>query len=167
VMVRVPDSRFLFIRPEGGSAAFRKNIGDAFEEHGVSASRLDFEAVRGTHLPHYNRIDIALDSCPHTGGTTTCESLWMGVPTVTLIGPSFFERLSYSNLSNAGLSDLCARTPEQYVEIAARLAADRPRRAALRPGLRAQIRAHPLGQPQRWVRHFEEAALRAVAAVSQ
>jgi predicted O-linked N-acetylglucosamine transferase (SPINDLY family) len=165
-MRQVPGSRFLLIRPEGGSAAFRKNIGDAFEEHGVAADRLQFEPVRGTHLPHYNRIDIALDSCPHTGGTTTCESLWMGVPTVTLIGPSFFERLSYSNLSNAGLGDLCARTPEQYVEIAAKLAADRPRRAALRQGLRAQIRAHPLGQAQRWVRNFEDAAARAVAAVS-
>lgn len=166
-MTQVPGSRFLLIRPEGGSAAFRKNIGDAFEEHGVAAGRIDFEPVRGTHLPHYNRIDIALDSCPHTGGTTTCESLWMGVPTVTLIGPSFFERLSYSNLSNAGLGDLCARTREQYVEIAAKLAADRPRRAALRQGLRAQIRAHPLGQAQRWVRNFEDAAARAVAAVSQ
>jgi len=166
-MMRVPGSRFLLIRPEGGSAAFRKNIADAFEQHGVAASRLDFEPVRGTHLPHYNRIDIALDSCPHTGGTTTCESLWMGVPTVTLIGPSFFERLSYSNLTNAGLGDLCARTPEQYVEIAAQLAADRPRRLALRHGLRAQIRAHPLGQAQRWVRNFENEAARAVAAVSQ
>jgi tetratricopeptide (TPR) repeat protein len=165
-MTRVPGSRFLLIRPEGGSAAFRKNIADAFAEHGVAADRLMFEPVRGTHLPHYNRIDIALDSCPHTGGTTTCESLWMGVPTVTLIGPSFFERLSYSNLSNAGLGDLCARTPEQYVEIAAQLAADRPRRLALRHGLRGQIRAHPLGQAQRWVRNFEDAAARAVAAVS-
>ena len=120
--------------------------------------------MRGTHLPHYTRLALPLDSCPHTGGTTTCESLWMGVPTVTLIGPSFFERLSYSNLTNAGLGDLCARTPEQYVEIAATLAADRPRRASLRHGLRAQIRAHPLGQAQRWVRHFEDAAARAVAA---
>src|SRR5262249_46989517 len=83
-MLQVPCSRFLFVRPEGGSAAFRKNIGDAFERHGVSAGRLDFEPVRGNHMPHYNRIDIALDTCPQTGGTTTCQSLWMGVPTVTL-----------------------------------------------------------------------------------
>src|SRR5262249_26504607 len=164
VMTQVSDSRFLFTRREGGSAASRKNLGVASGQPGGAAGRLDFVPVRGTHLPHYNRIDIALDSCPHTGGTTTCESLWMGVPTVTLIGPAFFERLSYSNLSNAGLGDLCARTPEQYVEIAATLAADRPRRAALRHGLRAQIRAHPLGQPQRWVRHFEEAAVQAAAA---
>ncbi|NJO38974.1 MAG: HlyD family efflux transporter periplasmic adaptor subunit, partial [Rhizobiales bacterium] len=102
VMAAVPDSRFLFIRPEGGSAAFRTNIGQAFESHGIAAARIFYAPVRGTHLPYYNKIDIALDTGPHTGGTTTCESLWMGVPTVTLIGPSFFERLSYSNLSNAG-----------------------------------------------------------------
>lgn len=163
VMAGVPDSRFLFIRPEGGSAAFRANIGQAFESHGIAAARLFYAPVRGTHLPHYNKIDIALDTTPHTGGTTTCETLWMGVPTVTLIGPSFFERLSYSNLSNAGLADLCARTPDEYVDIALRLAADRERRRTLRHGLRAQIRAHPLGRPDRWVRNFIDVAERAVA----
>jgi predicted O-linked N-acetylglucosamine transferase (SPINDLY family) len=164
VMAAVPDSRFLFIRPEGGSAAFRTNIGQAFESHGIAAARIFYAPVRGTHLPYYNKIDIALDTSPHTGGTTTCESLWMGVPTVTLIGPSFFERLSYSNLSNAGLGDLCARTPEDYVDIALRLAADRERRRTLRHGLRAQIRAHPLGQADRWVRNFIGVAERTVAA---
>ncbi|MGH6927155.1 MAG: tetratricopeptide repeat protein, partial [Dongiaceae bacterium] len=164
VMAGVPESRFLFIRPEGGSAAFRASIGQAFESHGIAAGRIFYAPVRGTHLPHYNKIDIALDTTPHTGGTTTCESLWMGVPTVTLIGPSFFERLSYSNLSNAGLADLCANTPDEYVDIALRLAADRERRRTLRHGLRAQIRAHPLGRPDRWVRNFEAAVERTVAA---
>jgi len=164
VMTGIPDSRFLFIRPEGGSAAFRNNIGAAFEHHGVAASRIYYAPVRGSHLPYYNRIDVALDTSPHTGGTTTCESLWMGVPTVTLIGPSFFERLSYSNLSNAGLGDFCATTPEHYVEIALRLAGDRERRRSLRHGLRAQIRAHPLGQAERWVRNFEATVAHAVSA---
>jgi protein O-GlcNAc transferase len=164
VMTQVPESRFLFIRPEGGSAAFRRNIGEAFERHGVAADRLEFAAVRGAHMPHYNRIDVALDTAPHTGGTTTCESLWMGVPTVTLVGPAFFERLSFSNLTNAGLGDLCARTPDQYVEIAVRLAADRERRRELRQGMRARIRAHPLGQTERWVRNFEAVARQAALA---
>jgi len=155
VMMQVPGSRFLFVRPEAGSAAFRNNVGQALERHGVSPDRLDFAPIRGAHMPHYNRIDIALDTAPHTGGTTTCESLWMGVPTVTLVGPAFFERLSYSNLSNAGLGDLCARTPDDYVDIAVRLAADRERRRDLRQGMRARIRAHPLGQTERWVRNFE------------
>ena len=162
VMAQVPGSRFLFIRPEAGSAAFRRNIGQALERHGIAPDRLDFVPIRGAHMPHYNRIDIALDTAPHTGGTTTCESLWMGVPTVTLVGPAFFERLSYSNLSNAGLGDLCAQTPDAYVEIAVRLAAERERRRDLRQGMRARIRAHPLGQTERWVRNFEAVTRQAV-----
>ena len=167
VMTQVPDSRFLFIRPEAGSAVFRKNVAAAFSEHGISAGRLEFEAVRGKHLPHYNRVDIALDTAPHTGGTTTCESLWMGVPTVTLVGPAFFERLSYTNLTNAGLPDLCARTRQEYVEIAVRLAGDRARRHELRHGLRAMIRSRPLGQVQRWVDNFFAAVEQAVIEAAQ
>jgi predicted O-linked N-acetylglucosamine transferase (SPINDLY family) len=164
VMNRVEGSRFLFVRPEAGAASFRENIGREFAEHGVSPDRLEFESVRGRHLPHYNRIDIALDTAPQTGGTTTCESLWMGVPTVTLVGPAFFERLSYSNLSNAGLGDLCAFDADQFVEIAAQLAADRERRLELRHGLRAQIRSAPLGDEARWVRNFEASILKTLGA---
>lgn len=167
VMNRVPGSRFLFVRPEAGAASFRANIAREFGEHGIDATRILFESVRGRHLPHYNRIDIALDTAPQTGGTTTCETLWMGVPTVTLVGPAFFERLSYSNLTNAGLGDLCAFTREDYVEIALKLAADEPRRRELRHGLRAQIRSLPLGDEVRWVRNFEAAIVTAVEAREQ
>src|SRR6185295_2708913 len=109
VVAAVPGSRFLFVRPEGGSKSFRSNILAYFEAEGVAADRVIFEAVRGAHIPHYNRIDIALDTFPQTGGTTTCEAAWMGVPTVTLIGSAIFERMSYSVLTNAGLGDLCTR----------------------------------------------------------
>jgi predicted O-linked N-acetylglucosamine transferase (SPINDLY family) len=154
-MQGVPDSRFLFVRPEAGAPSFRANVEREFAKHGIAAERILYESVRGRHLPHYNRIDIALDSAPQTGGTTTCETLWMGVPVVSLIGAAFFERLSYSNLTNAGLPDLCARTAEDYVDIAVKLAADRSRRSELRTGLREQIRSHPLGDEERWVRNFE------------
>jgi predicted O-linked N-acetylglucosamine transferase (SPINDLY family) len=162
VLARVPNSRFLLVRPEGGAKAFRDNIGDIFEKHGVSRERVAFMAVRGVHMQHYNSIDIALDAVPHTGGTTTCEALWMGVPTVTLIGPAFFERLSYSNLTNAGLGDLCAKTREEYVDIAVKLAAGQARRQGLRRELRDQLRASPLGQTQRWVTAFLAKAMEAV-----
>lgn len=158
-----PGSRFLFVRPEGGAQCFRANICALFAGHGVAPERIEFAPVRGTHMPHYNRIDIALDPFPHVGGTTTCESLWMGVPVVTLAGPAFFERLSASNLHNAGLGDLCADDVEQYVQIANRLAADPARRLALRHGLRDQIRAHPLGQPERFTRNFEQTIERTLA----
>lgn len=161
---RVADSRFLFVRPEAGAASFRANICKEFSKHGVVAERILFESIRGKHLPHYNRIDIALDTAPHTGGTTTCESLWMGVPTVTLVGPAFFERLSYSNLSNAGLGDLCAFTPEQYVDIAEALGWDKARRLDLRQNLRQRLRSTPLGDAQRWVRNFENTVKSVVEA---
>jgi predicted O-linked N-acetylglucosamine transferase (SPINDLY family) len=154
VLRAVPASRFLFVRPEASSDAFQRNARHAFARRDVDPDRLDFVGIRGRHLPHYNSIDIALDSLPHVGGTTTCEALWMGVPTVTLVGPGFPERLSYSNLSNAGLGELCAFSVEEYVQKAAALAADRAKRAYWRRELRAMIRRHPLGDTQRYVDAF-------------
>ena len=162
VMNKVPGSRFLFVRPEAGAPTFRANIAREFAKHGVSEDRLMFESVRGKHMRHYNRIDIALDSAPHTGGTTTCETLWMGCPTVSLVGEAFFERLSYSNLTNAGLGDLCAFTPERYVDIAVDLAKDKARRLDLRQNLRERLRTSPLGDAQRWVKNFEATVERTV-----
>jgi protein O-GlcNAc transferase len=160
VLARVPGSRFLLVRPEAGVATFREGMARAFARHGIAADRLAYEAVRGVHMARYNDIDIALDTLPQTGGTTTCESLWMGVPTVSLVGPAFFERLSFSNLVNAGLSDLAVDTPDAYVDAAVALAADVDRRRALRHGLRETIRRSPLGDTRAWVRDFEALTLR-------
>ena len=155
-MRAVPSSRFLFVRPEAGVAEFRSNMARAFARHGIPADRLAFRAVRGNHLPHYNAIDIALDTAPQTGGTTTCECLWMGVPTVSLVGPAFFERLSLSTLSNAGLQDLAADSADGYVACAAALAADRPRRLKLRRTLRATLASSALGNNANWVAEFSD-----------
>jgi predicted O-linked N-acetylglucosamine transferase (SPINDLY family)/nucleoside-diphosphate-sugar epimerase len=166
VMRRVPGSRFLFVRPESGAASFRAHVARAFAAHGIAADRLEHRAVRGRHMAHYNDIDIALDTAPQTGGTTTCECLWMGVPTISLVGPAFFERLSFSNLVNAGLRDLATDTPAAYVDAAVVLAADAPRRRALRRTLREDIRASALGDTARWVRDFQALTLRTLEATS-
>jgi predicted O-linked N-acetylglucosamine transferase (SPINDLY family) len=84
----------------------------------------------------------------------------MGVPTVTLIGEAFFERMSYSNVTNAGLPELAAKDLAGYVDIAVKLAGDASRRAELRRTMRERIRGHPLGQPRVFVRDFMEAATR-------
>jgi protein O-GlcNAc transferase len=160
VLHRVPGSRFLMVRPEAGVALFRDNMARAFARHGIPADRLAYAAVRGQHMAHYNDIDIALDTLPQTGGTTTCECLWMGVPTVSLVGPAFFERLSFSNLANTGLRDLAVDTPDAYVDTAVALAADVERRRALRHGLRETIRQSPLGDARGWVRDFEALTVR-------
>ena len=86
----------------------------------------------------------------------------MGVPVVTLVGEAFFERLSYSNLCNAGLADLCTFDRGSYIETAIRLAADKPRRTALRFGLRNQIRAHPLGRTDLFISDFQAVTERAI-----
>ena len=164
VMSETPGSRFLFVRPEGAAPSFRRNLCALFEAGGVAAERILFEPVRGLHLPHYNRIDITLDCFPQTGGTTTCESLWMGAPCVTLVGQGVFERLSYSTLMNLGLPELCARTVDDYVAIAAGLAANPGRIAELRAGLRARMQASPLGRTADWACDFYEAVARTVEA---
>ena len=159
-----PGSRFLFIRPEGSSPSFRENIRRAFALEGVSGDRIEFEAVRGAHLPHYNRIDISLDTFPQTGGTTTCESLWMGAPCVSLVGPAPYERLSYSVLQNVGLPELAVSSVDEYVEVAVKLASDPARIADLRAGMRTRMRNSPLGQDEAWAADFYEAIEAAVTS---
>jgi predicted O-linked N-acetylglucosamine transferase (SPINDLY family) len=115
-------------------------------------------------MPFYNEVDITLDPYPLTGGTTTTESLWMGVPVVSLIGEAFFERLSASILTNAGLPDLVTPDTAEYVRIATDLANDRARRLALRHSLREQIRSGPLGQTQQFAADFYDLVARTVRA---
>jgi predicted O-linked N-acetylglucosamine transferase (SPINDLY family) len=134
-----------------------------FAGHGIGAERLLLKPSIASHFLHfhsYGEIDIALDPFPYNGTTTTCDALWMGVPTVSLVGPGFPERLSYSNLTNAGLEDLAVFSVVDYVAKAAELAADLTRRAALRKSARATIRANPLGQPERFTRAFYDLAQR-------
>jgi predicted O-linked N-acetylglucosamine transferase (SPINDLY family) len=105
----------------------------------------------------YDRIDVGLDPFPYGGGTTTLDALWMGVPVVTLVGRTAVGRAGLSILSNAGLPELVARTPEEYLSIAAGLATDVPRLAELRTGLRARLQRSPLTDAARFAGHIEAA----------
>ena len=150
----VPDSRFEFIRPEGNTPSFRRNMEAVFSEAGVNADRLVFRSVRGVHMQYYNEVDITLDPFPLTGGTSTCEALWMGVPVVNLRGQALFERLSGSILTNVGLAHHIADSPEQYHEIALKLAANQAERRELRANLRQRMKDSPLGQTEAFARDF-------------
>lgn len=162
ITAAVPGARFAFIRPEAGSKVFQANVRAAFAAQGVAADRVEFHAVRGRHMGYYNGIDISLDAFPLTGGTTTAEAIWMGVPVVSLRGPAFYERLSASILTNAGLGDLVTDDVEGFEAAALALAADKPRRAALRAGLRDQIRQSPLGQTRQFAADFYAMIAKAV-----
>jgi predicted O-linked N-acetylglucosamine transferase (SPINDLY family) len=108
-------------------------------------------------LPAYRRVDIMLDSFPYHGTTTTCEAMLMGVPIVTLVGNACAQRVGLSLVSNLGHSEWAAQTPEQYIEIASRLAGDVPSLAAMRQGLREKFLRSPMCDAAGFSRRFESA----------
>ncbi len=162
VVAATPGSKFAFIRPEGSGESFRMNLTQHFEAEGVSADRVIFHAIRGAHLPFYNEVDITLDPFPLTGGTTTAETLWMGVPLISLIGPAFYERLSASIMTNSGIGDLAVDSLDAYLAAAVELAGDRERRLELRDSLRDRMRNGPLGQTDQFARDFYDMIYRTV-----
>lgn len=162
IVAATPNSKFAFIRPEGSGESFRANLIREFEAEGVSADRVIFHVIRGAHLPFYNEVDITLDPFPLTGGTTTAETLWMGVPLVSLVGPAFYERLSASIMTNSGIGDLAVDTLEAYEAAAVKLAGDRARRLELRGSLRDRMRNGPLGQTDQFARDFYDMIYRTV-----
>jgi predicted O-linked N-acetylglucosamine transferase (SPINDLY family) len=161
VLRRMPDARLVLKTHQFSDASTCVRLRAAFAAQGIDPARV---ALRGAS-PHrafmaeYNDIDIVLDPFPYSGGLTTCEALWMGVPTVTLPGEIFAARHSLSHLSNAGLTDWAAADVDDYIALAVAKAADLPALAALRAGLRAQVKASPLCDAPRFGRNLG-AALR-------
>jgi predicted O-linked N-acetylglucosamine transferase (SPINDLY family) len=160
VLAAVPDSRLLIKAEALDDPGIRDSVSQAFTDHRIRADRLDlmgFVDAVDNHLAIYHRVDIGLDTTPYNGTTTTMEALWMGVPVVALAGDRRASRVGASLLTRAGLADLVAETPDDYVRIAANLAADRERLAALRGGLRAQLGKTTLIDAKRFTRSVEDA----------
>jgi predicted O-linked N-acetylglucosamine transferase (SPINDLY family) len=111
-------------------------------------------------MGQYGDIDLVLDPFPYSGGLTTCEALWMGVPTITLPGETFASRHSASHMSNAGLSDWLVPSLNAYIDMAVSRAGDLPALAALRAGLREQVRLSPLCDAPRFGRNLGNALRR-------
>jgi predicted O-linked N-acetylglucosamine transferase (SPINDLY family) len=140
---RVPGSTLLLYCP---SEVARLRVNERFERAGIAPSSVRFvgRVPLAEYYARFGDIDIALDPFPYAGGTTTCDTLWMGVPAVTLVGETGVSRAGLSILSNVGLAELIARTPEQYVQIATDLAGDLPRLDKLRQSLRDRMRSSKL-----------------------
>ena len=160
VLLAVPGSRLMVLTVNSGKA--ERRIRELFGGCGISGSRLEF-LPRLTHerfLEAHGHADVALDSFPYHGTTTTCFSLWMGLPVVSLAGPSHLSRVGVSLLTNAGLPQCVARDAEDYVAIAARLAGDLPGLAAMRAGMRNRLRASPLTDGRAGARALQSALRR-------
>jgi predicted O-linked N-acetylglucosamine transferase (SPINDLY family) len=143
ILQAIPHSRLLLLAPEGSS---RELARQTVSMRGVDPSRLEFvsRAFLGEYLLRHRLIDIALDPFPFTGGTTTCDALWMGVPTVTLCGATAVSRGGTSILTTVGLPELVAESHDEYVEIASNLARDPARLSELRSSMRSRMLASPL-----------------------
>ena len=165
VLQAVPGSRLFLKTKQLDEAKVRQSVVNRFAIHGIDAGRLIMEgaAARADLLSAYNRVDIALDPFPYTGGTTSVEALWMGVPVLTLAGERFLSHTGESILQNAGLPEWIAADVDDYVARAVSHTGDPQRLAALRNGLRQQVLASPIFDAPRFARHFE-AALRGMWA---
>jgi predicted O-linked N-acetylglucosamine transferase (SPINDLY family) len=141
-------------------ASVQDRLRKSFAAQGIDASRLIFRGMEKKHSNHlavYGEMDIALDTFPYHGTTTTCDALWMGVPVITLAGETHVSRVGLSLLSNIGLPELIASSPDQYVQLAVDLANDQDRMQTLRQTMRARMLASPLMNAPRFARDVEEA----------
>jgi predicted O-linked N-acetylglucosamine transferase (SPINDLY family) len=159
VLHEVPRSRILLYRHRL-DGEIREQVVQRFAAHGIAADRIDLRNRMPDgrhHLAVYEEIDVSLDAFPWTGPTTACDALWMGAPVVTWSGARHAERMVASILASAGLGECVARSPDEYVAIAARLAADVDALAELRRGLRARVAASPLCDGPSFTRDLEAA----------
>jgi len=160
ILRRVAGSRLCLKSLALGGAALQTSIRKKFISAGITADRLlfqDYTESQFQHMALYGKVDIALDTYPYHGTTTTCEALWMGVPVVTRAGTCHAARVGVSLLSSLGLADLVATSQEEYVDKAVQLAHDRQRREHLREHLRLLIAQSPLMDAPGLTRDVENA----------
>lgn len=157
ILRRLPDSRLVIASvPEGyAKDSLLRSLA------GVSPSRVTFlpYVALDEYFRRFNAADIALDSMPYSGCSTTVDTLWMGVPVITLAGTTSVSRSTGSILSVLGLSEWIASSPDEYVQLAVKLAQDSPAVCGLR--LRERMQASPLMDEVRFTRDLE-AALRSM-----
>ena len=163
VLAGVPDSRLIIKHRGLSSAGVMEMTRRWVQEARIDDARIDlvgWAPTLGSHLDHYLRADIALDSLPYNGTTTTCEALWMGVPVVAVRGSTHAGRVGVSLLSAVGVPELLAPDADAYVKLAIDLAHDRARIASYRASLRQRVAASPLCDGPAMARAFERACER-------
>ena len=160
VLLQVPHSRLLLKCPALTDTAVRARVSEALQAQGIGAERVELlghTPTRQEHLALYAKVDIALDTFPYNGTTTTCEALWMGVPVLSLVGKHHAGRVGASLLRAAGLPDWLANTPESFVAIAQAMTSDLATLGRLRGVLRDKLRGSSLCDAADFVRGLEVA----------
>jgi predicted O-linked N-acetylglucosamine transferase (SPINDLY family) len=159
ILTRVPSSRLYLRNHELTPRDNQQFMRDRFRRHGIAADRirLDGGTTHDGLVRSYDHMDISLDTWPYCGGNTVAESLWQGVPVVTLKGDRFVSRYGASLLLAAGCGELVGHTADEYVEIAARLAQSPERLDRYRTNLRSMARKFGLSDAGRFARKLDDA----------
>jgi predicted O-linked N-acetylglucosamine transferase (SPINDLY family) len=154
ILQRVPNSRLAM---QAHSDHQRQIVQRVFGEMGIARERVGFTPGRGReqYLRLYDLVDIALDTLPYNGITTTCDALWMGVPVITMKGKTAAGRAATSLLSACGLPELIAESESEFIEIAAKLAGDLPRLREYHASLRKRITESVVMDGKRFARGME------------
>jgi protein O-GlcNAc transferase len=157
ILSALPTARLMILTvPEGST---RTRLAQAFAAHGIGPERLEMIARLPSwqFMEAHQQVDIALDPFPYNGTTTTCQTLWMGVPLIALAGGTHVSRVGVSMLTSLGLQRLIARDHQEYVSLAVALAENRDELAALRAGLRERMQGSPLTDGARLTGFLEAA----------
>lgn len=160
VLQALPTARLRLQNKQLDHARGREALQARLQAAGVDLARVDLIgsiAGRVAHLASHDQVDLMLDPFPYPGITTTCEALWMGVPTVTLAGRTMLSRQGASLMSAAGLPDWVAHDVDDYVALVARQCTDLPALSQLRQRLRAQVQASVLFDPATFAGQWQEA----------
>jgi predicted O-linked N-acetylglucosamine transferase (SPINDLY family) len=156
ILGRVPTSRLLLKTGSFDDAGVQRHWRDFFTSRGIQNDRILLEgwSSQAELLACYNRIDIALDTQPYSGGLTTCEALWMGVPVITFPGKTFAGRHSTSHMTNAGYERFVAADLHGYIELAAQWAQKPNELAGHRAEMRQRVAKSPLCDAPQFAQDF-------------
>jgi predicted O-linked N-acetylglucosamine transferase (SPINDLY family) len=157
ILSRLPSARLLLKIKDIDKPVFRAEAEARLQRLGLPLVRVTLEPWGESPFPLYNEIDIALDPFPYTGTTTSMDTLWMGVPFITLAGNACVSRMGVTILTQAGLPELIAGTPEAYVDLAIRLASEPAWLRELRAQLRQKFSGSPLMDEAKFTRQLEAA----------
>lgn len=159
IFAALPNARLRMQCPQLSEPAQMAQMTERLRRHGIDPGRVAMYGLspREAYLSAHAGVDLILDTFPFPGGTTTCEALWMGVPTLTLAGDNLLARQGASLLMAAGLSEWVAVSEAEYITKAISLASDLSGLARLRATLRPSVLASPLFDAARFARNFETA----------
>jgi protein O-GlcNAc transferase len=160
ILTELPHAKLLLKATVLGQKYAKNAMRDYFSASGIDEDRVQLLGAEPDffrHVAHYHKVDVALDTFPYHGTTTTCEALWMGVPVVTLVGDRHSSRVGASLLTHAGLANLIAASPQEYVAKVVELARNKQELAHLRQKLRVQVAASLLVDSHRFYQDFESA----------